>query len=61
MEQEVGDLLQSRYQRRAEILRRVRQRWEQLPMLPAEQLQEWQGQGRHHFGDLRSQASTEVS
>jgi len=46
MEQEVRDLLQSRYVQRGEVIKRIRQRWETLPVQEASQLQEWKKQGR---------------
>lgn len=46
MEQEVRDLLQSRYVQRGVTIERIRQRSETLPVQSANQLQEWKEQGR---------------
>ncbi|BAU15981.1 hypothetical protein LEP3755_65480 (plasmid) [Leptolyngbya sp. NIES-3755] len=46
MEQEIRDLLQSRYVQRRAVIDRIRQRWETLPVQPAGQLQDWKEQGR---------------
>lgn len=46
MEQEVRNLLQSRYAQRDAVLKQIRQRWETLPPLSAEQMQGWKEQGR---------------
>ncbi|WP_009630077.1 MULTISPECIES: hypothetical protein [Cyanophyceae] len=46
MEQEVRDLLQSRYVQRSAAIERIRQRSETLPVQAASQLQEWKEQGR---------------
>ncbi len=46
MEQEIGDLLQSRYVQRGAMIERIRQRWETLPVQSASQLQDWKEQGR---------------
>lgn len=46
MEQEVRDLLQSRYIQRSAVIKRIRQRWESLPIQEASQLQDWKEQGR---------------
>jgi antitoxin FitA len=46
MEQEVRNLLQSRYVQRDTILARIRQRWETLPVQSASELQDWKEQGR---------------
>ena len=46
MEQEVRDLLQSRYVQRSAVIERIRQRSETLPLIVASQLQDWKEQGR---------------
>jgi hypothetical protein len=46
MEQEVRDLLQKRYGQRSEVLARIRQRAEILPVERAERLQDWKTEGR---------------
>lgn len=46
MEQEVRDLLQSRYIQRDAVIKRIRQRSETLPVQTASQLQDWKEQGR---------------
>lgn len=46
MEQEIRDLLQSRYVQRSAVIERIRQRWETLPVQATSQLQDWKEQGR---------------
>ncbi|NMF61403.1 hypothetical protein DP113_29945 [Brasilonema octagenarum UFV-E1] len=46
MEQEVRDLLQKRYGERNEVLARIRQRAEALPMEQESQVQSWKSEGR---------------
>ncbi len=46
MEQEVRDLLQSRYIQRDAVIKRIRQRTGTLPVQSASQLQDWKEQGR---------------
>ncbi|AFZ58626.1 hypothetical protein H6G54_20135 [Anabaena cylindrica FACHB-243] len=46
MEQEVRDLLQKRYGQRDEVLDRIRQRTETLPMEAESQVQSWKSEGR---------------
>ena len=46
MEQEVRDLLQLRYGQRDEVLARIRQRAEALPMEPESRVQTWKSVGR---------------
>jgi antitoxin FitA len=46
MEQEIRELLQSRYEHRGAVLARIRQRWETLPLQSAEPLPDWKEQGR---------------
>lgn len=46
MEQELRDLLQSRYARRSEVLARIRSRWKDLPATEAQELVRWREEGR---------------
>lgn len=46
MEQEVRDLLQKRYGQRDEVLTRIRQRVEALPMESESRVQTWKSEGR---------------
>ena len=46
MEQEVRDLLLLRYGQRDEVLARIRQRAEALPMEPESRVQTWKSVGR---------------
>ncbi|MEH2412831.1 FitA-like ribbon-helix-helix domain-containing protein [Nostoc sp.] len=46
MEQEVRDLLQKRYGQRDEVLARIRQRAEALPMESESRVQTWKSEGR---------------
>jgi plasmid stability protein len=46
MEQEVRDLLQKRYGQRDEVLARIRQRAEALPMERETRVQTWKSEGR---------------
>ncbi|MFM6004695.1 MAG: FitA-like ribbon-helix-helix domain-containing protein [Sphaerospermopsis kisseleviana] len=46
MEQEVRDLLQKRYGQRDEVLTRIRQRAEVLPMEAESRVQSWKSEGR---------------
>jgi antitoxin FitA len=46
MEQEIRDLLHSRYVNRGEVLERIRQRCENLPTQSSAELMEWKEQGR---------------
>ncbi|MFQ5938226.1 MAG: hypothetical protein ACE5LB_17630 [Acidiferrobacterales bacterium] len=46
MEQEVRELLQTRYAPRSEVLSRVRKRWETLPETTADEAQRWRVEGR---------------
>ncbi|MGM3307728.1 FitA-like ribbon-helix-helix domain-containing protein [Anabaena sp. WFMT] len=46
MEQEVRDLLQKRYGQRDEVLDRIRQRTETLPMEAESRVQSWKSEGR---------------
>ncbi len=46
MEQEVYDLLQKRYGQREQVLTRIRQRAETLPMESESRVQTWKSVGR---------------
>lgn len=46
MEQEVRELLQSRYASRKSILLRIRERWEDLPDTSSDEIQRWRVEGR---------------
>lgn len=46
IEQEIRDLLQSRYVQRGVVIDRIRRRWNTLPVQPANKLQDWKEQGR---------------
>ena len=46
MEQELRDLLQSRYAHRSEVLARIRGRWTELPPTEAEEVRKWWEEGR---------------
>ncbi len=46
MEQEVRELLQQRYGPRTEVLRRIRERWEELPRSGADEVKQWSQKGR---------------
>jgi plasmid stability protein len=46
MEQEVRDLLQERYSHRQQVLERIRQRSQSLPVESAENLPTWKVEGR---------------
>jgi antitoxin FitA len=46
MEQEVRDLLQKRYGQRDEVLARIRQRAQALPMEAESRVQTWKSEGR---------------
>jgi antitoxin FitA len=46
MEQEVRDLLQKRYGQRDEVLARIRQRTETLPIESESRVQNWKSEGR---------------
>ncbi|MDB9307245.1 hypothetical protein PN471_00925 [Aphanizomenon sp. CS-733/32] len=46
MEQEVRDLLQKRYGQRDEVIARIRQRVEILPMETESRIQSWKSEGR---------------
>ena len=48
MEQELRDLLKTRYPSRAEVLDRVEQRWETLPPVSAEEIDQWIAEARNH-------------
>jgi plasmid stability protein len=46
MEQEVRELLETRYAAKAEIIERIRQRWEELPPTSAAEVNAWRDVGR---------------
>lgn len=46
MEQELRDLLQSRYPRRSEVIARVRERWKETPSTAADEVARWREEGR---------------
>jgi plasmid stability protein len=46
MEQEIRDLLQSRYVQRGIVVERIRKRWNTLPIQSAELLEDWKESGR---------------
>ena len=46
MEQDVRELLQQRYGPRTEVLRRIRERWEELPRSGADEVKQWRKKGR---------------
>jgi len=46
MEQELRDLLQTRYAPRSEVLRRIRSRWKDLPATDAQEVAAWREEGR---------------
>jgi len=46
MEQEIRDVLQSRYVQRGAAIDRIGRRWDTLPVQTASQLQNWKEQGR---------------
>ena len=48
MEQELRELLKTRYPARAEVLDRVEQRWETLPPVSAEEIDQWITEARNH-------------
>jgi len=47
MEQELRDLLQTRYAPRSEVLQRIRSRWKDLPGTDAQEAAAWMEEGRH--------------
>ena len=48
MEQELRELLKTRYPSRGEVLDRVEQRWETLPPVSAEEIDQWIAEARNH-------------
>ena len=46
MEQEIRELLRRRYGPRSEVLRRIRDRWRELPRTEAEEIEQWRQTGR---------------
>ena len=48
MEQELRELLKTRYPARAEVLDRVRENWKNLPPVTAEEIDQWIAEARNH-------------
>ena len=48
MEQELRELLKTKYPSRAEVLDRVERRWETLPPVSAEEINQWIAEARSH-------------
>lgn len=48
MEQELRELLKTKYPSRAEVLDRVERRWETLPPVSAEEINQWITEARNH-------------
>ena len=48
MEQELRELLKTKYPSRAEVLDRVERRWETLPPVSAEEINQWIAEARNH-------------
>jgi hypothetical protein len=46
MEEEVRRLLENRYPPRDELLRQIREKWKNLPLVPAGQIEAWIEEGR---------------
>ncbi len=46
MEQEIRELLQRRYGPRSEVLRRIRERWKELPRTDVDEVEQWRQKGR---------------
>ena len=46
MEQEVRELLEARYQKKSQLLKSIRESWEELPETPAHKLENWRQEGR---------------
>jgi len=46
MEQEVRELLHRRYGPRSEVLRRIRERWKELPRTKTGEVEQWRQSGR---------------
>ncbi len=46
MEQEIRELLQRRYGPRSEVLRRIRERWKEVPYTGAKEVEKWRRKGR---------------
>jgi hypothetical protein len=46
MEQEIRELLRRRYGPRSEILRRIRERWKELPRTESDEVEQWRQKGR---------------
>ena len=48
MEQELRELLKTRYPARAEVLDRVEENWKNLPPVSAEEIDQWIAEARNH-------------
>ena len=48
MEQELRELLKTRYPTRAEVLDRVEENWKNLPPVSAEEIDQWIAEARNH-------------
>ena len=48
MEQELRELLKTRYPSRAEVLDRVEENWKNLPPVSAEEIDQWIAEARNH-------------
>lgn len=48
MEQKLRELLKTKYPSRAEVLDRVERRWETLPPVSAEEINQWIAEARNH-------------
>lgn len=46
MEQEIRDLLETRYAAKIEVANRIRQRWQTLPETTSEEVNNWRSEGR---------------
>ena len=46
MEQELRELLQLRYGPRSEVMRRIRERWDNLPQSEVDEVNKWRHTGR---------------
>ena len=48
MEQELRELLKTRYPSRGEVLDRVEENWKNLPPVSAEEIDQWIAEARNH-------------
>ncbi|MGI9280857.1 MAG: FitA-like ribbon-helix-helix domain-containing protein [Endozoicomonas sp.] len=46
MEQEVRELLETRYQQKSLVIRAIKDSWDELPETPAESMDVWRHEGR---------------